>query len=125
LRVTALAALTGAVGLGLLVVLPDMPGVAVIALLGVPLAVYGAFMPAWVSSRFAQYGQGRVMGLLTTIFCFANVIVALAGGALALWDVRAVMAMGTLCAASAAWALWRWSRREAAREVPAVASAVA
>jgi len=125
LRITALAALCGAGGLGLLVVLPDTAGVLVIGLLGVPLAVYGTFMPAWVSSRFAQHGQGLVMGLLTTIFCFANVVVALAGGALSLWNVRAVMAMGTLCAGFAAWALWRWARQEATRDVPETASAVA
>jgi len=125
LRITALAALCGAAGLGLLVLLPDTPGVITIGLLGMPLAVYNAFMPAWVSSRFAQYGQGRMMGLLTTIFCFANVAVALAGGALSLWNVRAVMAMGTLCAGSAAWALWHWARREAARQSPAAVSATA
>lgn len=125
LRVTALAALFGATGLGLLVVLPDLPGIAVIGLLGIPLAIHSAYMPAWVSSRFAQHGQGRVMGLLTTIFCFSNVAVALTGGALSLWNVRAVMAMGTLCAGSAAWALWRWARRETAREAGIAASAVA
>jgi DHA1 family tetracycline resistance protein-like MFS transporter len=125
LRVTALAALASATGLGLLVVLPDVPGIVVIGLLGVPLAIHSAYMPAWVSSRFAQHGQGRVMGLLTTIFCFANVAVALAGGALSLWNVRAVMAMGTLCAGGAAWALWRWARSEASRRMPATASATA
>jgi len=125
LRITALAALCGAAGLGLLVLLPDTPGIITIGLLGMPLAVYNAFMPAWVSSRFAQHGQGRMMGLLTTIFCFANVAVALAGGALSLWNVRAVMAMGTLCAGSAAWALWQWARSEAARQSPAAASATA
>ncbi|WP_374568549.1 MFS transporter [Ideonella sp.] len=125
LRIAALAALCGAAGLGLLVVLPGAPGVLTIGLLGMPLAVYSAFMPAWVSSRFARHGQGRVMGLLTTIFCFANVAIALAGGALSLWNVRAVMALGTLCAGGAAWALWRWARREATRENPAAASALA
>ena len=33
-----------------------------------------------------------MMGLLTTIFCFSNVAIALAGGALSLWTVRSVMA---------------------------------
>lgn len=125
LRMTALAALCSAGGLGLLVVLPDTPGIVVIGLLGMPLAIYNAFMPAWVSSRFAHHGQGLVMGLLTTIFCFANVVVALAGGAMSLWNVRAVMAMGTLCAGGAAWALWRWARSEASRRMPATASVTA
>ena len=113
LRTTALAALGGAAGLAMLVVLPATPGLVAIVALGVPLAVYNAFMPAWVSSRFAHHGQGRVMGLLTTIFCTANVVVALAGGALSLWNVRTVMALGALAAGSASWALRRWARREA------------
>lgn len=127
LRTAALAALAGAAGLALLVVLPDVPGLLTIAALGVPLAVYNAFMPAWVSSRFAHHGQGRVMGLLTTIFCFANVAVALAGGALSLWNVRAVMALGAVCAGVAALALWRWARHEAARSpaMPATAQRLA
>lgn len=114
LRTAARAALGGAIGLALLVVAPAVPGLAVIALIGVPLAVYNAFMPAWVSSRFARHGHGRMMGLLTTIFCTANVLVALAGGVLSLWNVRAVMLLGALCAGSAAVALWRWSRHDSA-----------
>lgn len=124
LRTTALAALGGAAGLAMLVVLPATPGLVAIVALGVPLAVYNAFMPAWVSSRFAHHGQGRVMGLLTTIFCTANVVVALAGGALSLWNVRTVMALGALAAGSASWALWRWARREA-RADPATAMSAA
>lgn len=116
LRTTALAALAGAAGLALLVVLPAAPGLVTIVALGLPLAVYNAFMPAWVSSRFAHHGQGRVMGLLTTIFCFANVLIALAGGLLSLWSVRSVMALGALCAGAAGGALWRWARREAAAD---------
>jgi MFS family permease len=125
LRTTALAALATAAGLALLVVAPATPGLALIAALGLPLAVYNAFMPAWVSSRFAHHGQGRVMGLLTTIFCFANVAVALAGGVLSLWTVRGVMALGALCAGSAAWALWHWARREATQGKLAAAAATA
>jgi DHA1 family tetracycline resistance protein-like MFS transporter len=125
LRTTALAALAGAAGLALLVVLPATPGLVAIVSLGVPLAVYNAFMPAWVSSRFAHHGQGRVMGLLTTIFCTANVLVALAGGLLSLWNVRMVMAMGALSAGCAAWALWLWARREARAEAASAVSAAA
>ncbi len=125
LRTTALAALGGAAGLAMLVVLPATPGLVAIVALGVPLAVYNAFMPAWVSSRFAHHGQGRVMGLLTTIFCTANVVVALAGGALSLWNVRTVMALGALAAGSASWALWRWARREARADPASAMSAAA
>lgn len=113
LRGTAMAAALGAAGLALLVVLPATPGLVTIVALGGPLAVYSALLPAWVSSRFAHHGQGRVMGLLTTIFCVSNVVIALAGGALSLWTVRGVMGLGALCAGAAAWAFWRWARQEA------------
>lgn len=117
LRGTALAAAAGAAGLALLVVLPPVPGLVTIGLLGVPLAIYSALLPAWVSSRFAHHGQGRMMGLLTTIFCFSNVAIALAGGALSLWTVRSVMALGALCACGAALAFWHWARHKAANPV--------
>ena len=56
---------------------------AIIPLLGVPLSFYNALMPAWMSERFAAYGQGRVMGLLTTVFCLSNTLIALVGGVVA------------------------------------------
>jgi hypothetical protein len=65
------------------------------------------------------------MGLLTTIFCTANVVVALAGGALSLWNVRTVMAVGAVAAGSASWALWRWARREARADAARAVSAAA
>lgn len=113
LRTTSWAALSAAAGLAALVVLPAPTGLAVIVGMGIPLAVYNAFMPAWVSARFAHHGQGQVMGLLTTIFCCANVVVALEGGAVSSWSVRGVMALGALAAGSAAWALRRMAEREA------------
>jgi predicted MFS family arabinose efflux permease len=114
LRGTALAVAGGAAGLALLVVLPPVPGLVTIGLLGVPLAIYSALLPVWVSSRFAHHGQGRMMGLLTTNFCFSNVAIALAGSALSLWTVRSLMALGALCAGVAALAFWHWARREPA-----------
>lgn len=97
-----------ALGLAALVALPGPPGLAVIVLLGLPIAVHGALVPSWASERFAAHGQGRVMGLLSTIFCLANVGVALAGGLVALASVRWVMGLGAGACALAAWALWRW-----------------
>ncbi|MBY0235297.1 MAG: MFS transporter, partial [Burkholderiaceae bacterium] len=91
LQGAALLALCAALGLSLLAVLPGHLGVFVIIALGAPLALYNAVLPAWVSERFASYGQGRVMGLLSTIFCIANVTVALAGGLISLLSTRWIM----------------------------------
>ena len=61
------------------------------ALLGVPLSFYNALMPAWMSERFAAHGQGRVMGLLTTVFCLSNTLIALIGGVLGMMSARWIM----------------------------------
>jgi MFS family permease len=82
---------------------------------GLPLSLYNAYLPAWMSERFAEHGQGRVMGLLSTVFCVANVSIALVGGALALLSVRWIMALGGLMCGAAALLLLRLARQEQAR----------
>ncbi|WP_308621565.1 hypothetical protein [Massilia sp. Se16.2.3] len=49
------------------------------------------------------------MGLLSTTFCLANIVMALAGGALSVIDTRIVLVVGGLLAITAALALRRWS----------------
>ena len=111
----SLVALAGAVGLALLAVLPGRAGLVMIAAMGLPPALYNAVVPAWVSERFAAHGQGRAMGLLSTVFCGANVIVALAGGWIALLSVRWIMGLGGLACIAASVLTLQIARREAAR----------
>ena len=94
---------------------PALAFLAVIIALGLPLALYNAVLPAWMSERFAAHGQGRVMGLLSTIFCVANVIVAVAGGWLAVLSTRWVMGLGGAWGICAALLMLRLARREQAR----------
>ena len=112
LRDAAWLALLAALGLSLLALLPATPGLLMIAFLGLPLALYNAVMPAWMSERFAGHGQGRVMGLLSTIFCLANVVVALLGSGLALLSSRWIMGLGGLTCVLAAWQLVALARSE-------------
>ena len=112
LRRAARYALIGAVCLGLLAVLPGRVGIFVIMAMGFPTAMYNAVMPAWMSERFAEHGQGRIMGLLSTIFCVSNVIVALAGGWIALLSTRWIMALGGVAAVAAAVLMLRLARTE-------------
>ena len=107
-------ALVAAVCLALLAVLPGRLGIFVIMAMGVPTAMYNAVMPAWMSERFAEHGQGRVMGLLSTIFCVSNVIVALGGGWISLVSTRWVMALGGAAAVASALLMLRLARTEAA-----------
>ncbi len=115
LRRAAAYALVAAVCLSLMAVLPGRLGIFVIMAMGFPTAMYNAVMPAWMSERFAHYGQGRVMGLLSTIFCVANVIVALGGGWIALLSTRWIMALGGAAAVVSALLMLRLARAEAAR----------
>ena len=120
LRRASTYALVGAACLSLMAVLPGRLGIFVIMAMGFPTAMYNAVMPAWMSERFAEHGQGRIMGLLSTIFCVANVIVALGGGWLALLSTRWIMALGGAAAVMSALLMLRLARTEAAlRAVPA------
>ena len=115
LRRAAVYALIAAGCLALMAVLPGHVGIFVIMAMGIPTAMYNAVMPAWMSERFAEHGQGRIMGLLSTIFCVANVIVALGGGWLSLVSTRWVMALGGLAAVVSAALMLRLARSEQAR----------
>jgi DHA1 family tetracycline resistance protein-like MFS transporter len=107
-----------AVGFGNLAV-----GLAAIVLFGLPHAYYNATVQGWAADQFAGYGQGAVMGLLSTTFCLANIVMALAGGLLALVDTRIVLVVGGSMAVGAALAMRNWSARavgmraDAAREL--------
>jgi MFS transporter, DHA1 family, tetracycline resistance protein len=117
--IASVYALTAAVCLLLLAVLPGRLGILVIMAMGFPTAMYNAVMPAWMSERFAEHGQGRIMGLLSTIFCVSNVIVALGGGWMALLSTRWIMALGGAAAVVSALLMLRLARTEAARRAVA------
>jgi DHA1 family tetracycline resistance protein-like MFS transporter len=71
---------------------------------GLPHAMFNTILPAYCSERFGEHGQGAVMGLMSTTFCFSNVAVALVGAGVTLIDTRLILLMG---ACSSAWAGWR------------------
>ena len=86
-------------------------GLAAIVLFGLPHAYYNATLQGWSAEQFAAHGQGAVMGLLSTTFCLANIVMALVGGVLTLFDTRLVLIVGGLLAAWAALAMRNWSGR--------------
>jgi predicted MFS family arabinose efflux permease len=83
-------------------------GIAAIVLFGIPQACYSAIIPAWCAERFALYGQGAVMGLLSTTFCLATILMALAGSVLTLIDTRLILLLGAALAGWAGWRLHGW-----------------
>jgi DHA1 family tetracycline resistance protein-like MFS transporter len=105
----AVALAIGLVGLGNVWI-----GLAAIVLLGVPNAFYNATVPAWCAERFGSLGQGAVMGLLSTTFCLANILMALAGSVLTLIDTRLILLLGGALSAWSAWRLQGWRTQMAA-----------
>lgn len=83
-------------------------GLAAIVLFGIPNAFYNAIVPGWCAERFGALGQGAVMGLLSTTFCLANIVMALVGSVLTPVDTRLVLLLGALLSAWAAWRLLGW-----------------
>jgi len=79
-------------------------GLLAIVLFGIPNAFYNATLQSWCAEKFAAHGQGSVMGLLSMTFCFANILMALAGSVLTLADTRLILILG---AALSIWAGWR------------------
>jgi DHA1 family tetracycline resistance protein-like MFS transporter len=83
-------------------------GLAAIVLFGIPNAIYNAIIPGWCAERFGGLGQGAIMGLLSTTFCLANILMALAGAVLTLIDTRLILLLGAALACWAGWRLQGW-----------------
>ena len=49
------------------------------------------------------------MGLLSTIFCLANILMAVLGSVLTLIDTRLILLVGAGLSAWAAWRIQQWS----------------
>lgn len=86
-------------------------GLAAIVLFGIPNAIYNAIIPGWCAERFGALGQGAIMGLLSTTFCLANILMALAGAVLTLVDTRLILLLGAALACWAGWRLQGWRAR--------------
>ncbi len=87
---------------------------AAIVLFGIPNAFYNAIVPGWCAERFGNLGHGAVMGLLSTTFCLANIIMALVGSVLTLIDTRLILLLGAALTAWAGWRLQAWRGQMAA-----------
>jgi DHA1 family tetracycline resistance protein-like MFS transporter len=83
-------------------------GLAAILLFGIPNSFYNAVLPSWCAEQFGHHGQGAVMGLISTTFCLANIIMALAGAVLSLIDTRLILLLGAGLSAWAAWRVGHW-----------------
>jgi predicted MFS family arabinose efflux permease len=86
-------------------------GILCIILYGIPHSFYNAIVPNYCAERFGgAHGQGAVMGLISTTFCLANIIMALAGAVLTLIDTRLILLLGAALTAWSAWRMQAWHR---------------
>ncbi len=122
LRRAAWYAMGVALAVGLVAVGNGWVGLAAIVLCGLPNALYNAVLQGWCAERFGAHGQGTVMGLLSTTFCLANIMMAVAGALLTLIDTRLILLMGALLTGWAGWRIRGWQHQLA---MPAAATTVA
>ena len=88
-------------------------GLLAILLAGLPISFYNALLQGEVSRRFGDtYGQGAIMGLVSTVFCVSNLLAALLGSLIATLDTRAILALGAISSAAAGAWLFAIARRE-------------
>ena len=59
--------------------------------MGTFIAINNAVTPTYISDRFGHFGQGKVMGLQTSLFFLGNVIMAIMGSVVSLLSVDATM----------------------------------
>ena len=78
----------------------------IFAMIGGIIALTNGMVPSFLSSYFGHLGQGKVMGLQTSTFCFTNVIIAIFGGALSILDSVYILIVGSLLVMLSVLVLW-------------------
>jgi len=63
---------------------------------GFCIAIFNGFIPVYISEKFNHLGQGQLMGLVTTTFSLANVIMALVGSAIAIISTTWAITLGAV-----------------------------
>lgn len=68
----------------------------VYAITGIAIAIFNGLLPVYISEQYADIEQGQLMGLITTTFSVANVLMALIGSALALLGAHWAILFGAI-----------------------------
>ncbi len=88
---------------------------ALFGLMGAFIAINNAVTPTYMSDRFGHFGQGKVMGLQTSLFFLGNVIMAIMGSLVSLLSVDATMIVASgLFLFSVIWFILSGERNRAA-----------
>jgi MFS family permease len=70
----------------------------VFVVFGVSLAIFNSTSNTWLSDTYAHVGQGRLLGVVTSMFFLSNIVAAVLGGLVADRSVTAVMVIGAASA---------------------------
>lgn len=68
----------------------------VYAITGIAIAIFNGLLPVYISEQYADIEQGQLLGLITTTFSVANVLMALIGSALALLGAHWAILFGAI-----------------------------
>ena len=97
LQLSAVCAMLAATCFLVVALTGEQLGLVAIVAAGLPISFYNALVQGEVSRRFGEaHGQGAVMGLVSTIFCVSNIVSAVLGSMLAIFDTRAIIGVGAL-----------------------------
>jgi predicted MFS family arabinose efflux permease len=70
----------------------------VFVVFGVSLAIFNSTSNTWLSDTYAHVGQGRLLGVVTSMFFLSNIVAAVLGGLVADRSITAVMVIGAASA---------------------------
>ncbi|WP_251359697.1 MFS transporter [Kangiella sp. TOML190] len=94
----------GGIALALLIAIQPFSTAAMIYplffVIGGWIAITNGMVPTYLSKYFGHLGQGKVMGLQTSIFCITNVIIAVVGGPLSVISSTLVILIGAVLIAA-------------------------
>jgi MFS family permease len=64
--------------------------------MGAGIAIYNGFLPTYLSNSYENRAQGKLMGMLVTIFCLGNLFAAIIGGLLSMFNVTWALLLGSV-----------------------------
>lgn len=91
------------------------------ALAGCLIGLYNTLLPVYLSDRFGHVGQGRLMGLLMSTFCLANILIAVLGGFISLLESHWSIVFGGFLMCAGLVLLFKFTRQYSVTQAEALA----
>lgn len=78
---------------------------------GAAIGLYSGLLSAYISERYAYLEQGRLMGLLTSIYCLSSILIAPMGGAISSYSIDNSIIFGGILFSAGTLLFWRFSAK--------------